>query len=58
MLGTYTSIVHMTQTGFFSTKTVYLAHLYYGIYEIGKNKNSNLMFQTFKNEILKQIKFP
>ena len=48
---TYTSVVHMTQAGFLSAKTVYLTHLYYVIYYIGKNKNSNPTFETSKNEI-------
>ena len=43
MLITYTSIVLMTQAGFLSANTVYLAHLKISI---GKY----LTFQTFKKE--------
>ena len=47
MLITYASVVHMTQTGFLSANTVYLAHLYYVIYQ------NNLTFETSKKEIKK-----
>ena len=47
MLITYTSIVHVTQAGFLSANTVYLAHLYYVIFQIGKN----LTFETFKKKV-------
>ena len=53
MLNIYASIMHMTQAGFLSANTVCLALLYYVIYQIGKNKNNNLMFETFKKEIVK-----
>ena len=53
MLITYTSIVHVTQAGFLSGNTVYLAHLYYVIFQIGKN----LTFETFKKESKNWIKF-
>ena len=53
MLITYTSIVHVTQAGFLSGNTIYLAHLYYVIFQIGKN----LTFETFKKESKNWIKF-
>ena len=56
MLITYASAVHMTQAGFLSTNTVNLAHLY--CYILNRENKNNLTFETFKNEITKQIKFP
>ena len=54
MLITYASIKHMTQAGFLSANTVYLAYLYCYILTTEKN----LTFQSFKKEIRKYIKFP
>ena len=39
----------------FSVET--LAHLYYFIYQIGKNESNKLTFKTFKKEINRLKKF-
>ena len=57
MLITYASIVLMTQVGFLSANTSYLAYLYV-IYQIVKNKKQILCLKLSKKKFKNRSNFP